>query len=96
VVDDFIERLLVTATLNANPAINEARRRVPKAGLKCHVAALVCEACRRRPAEKSPGRRKSPPPSRLAIPMFAGIQDGRRLAASTNSGEIGARRKGLS
>ncbi len=30
VVDDFIERLLVNATLNANPAINEARARVPK------------------------------------------------------------------
>ena len=43
VVDDFIERLLVNDTLNANPAINEARRRVPKAGLKFHVTALVCE-----------------------------------------------------
>jgi hemoglobin len=44
VVDDFIERLLVNATLNANPAINEARKRVPKAGLKFHVTALVCTA----------------------------------------------------
>jgi hemoglobin len=44
VVDDFIERLLVNATLNANPAISEARARVPKAGLKFHVTALVCEA----------------------------------------------------
>ena len=43
VVDDFIERLLVNATLNANPAINEARVRLPKAGLKFHVTALVCE-----------------------------------------------------
>jgi hemoglobin len=43
VVDDFIERLLVNPTLNANPAINEARARVPKAGLKFHVTALVCE-----------------------------------------------------
>jgi hemoglobin len=43
VVDDFIERLLVNATLNANPALKEARARVPKAGLKFHVAALVCE-----------------------------------------------------
>ena len=43
VVDDFIERLLVNETLNANPAINEARARVPKAGLKFHVTALVCE-----------------------------------------------------
>jgi len=43
VVDDFIERLLVNATLNANPAIDEARMRVPKAGLKFHVTAMVCE-----------------------------------------------------
>ncbi len=43
VVDDFIERLLVNETLNANPAISEARARVPKAGLKFHVTALVCE-----------------------------------------------------
>jgi hemoglobin len=43
VVDDFIERLLVNATLNANPAISEARARVPKAGLKFQVATLVCE-----------------------------------------------------
>ena len=43
VVDDFIERLLVNDTLNANPAINEARARVPKAGLKFHVTTLVCE-----------------------------------------------------
>src|SRR5262245_63189529 len=43
VVDDFIERLLVNDTLNANPAINDPRKRVPKAGLKFHVTTLVCE-----------------------------------------------------
>ena len=43
VVDDFIERLLVNSALNGNPAISEARSRVPKAGLKFHVTALVCE-----------------------------------------------------
>ncbi len=43
VVDAFIERLLVNATLNANPAISEARARVPKAGLKFHVTTLVCQ-----------------------------------------------------
>jgi hemoglobin len=43
VVDDFIERLLVNDTLNANGAISEARARVPKAGLKFHVTTLVCE-----------------------------------------------------
>jgi len=44
VVDDFIERLLVNRTLNANPAIKEARARVPAAGLKFHVTTLVCQA----------------------------------------------------
>lgn len=43
VVDDFIERLLVNDTLNANPAIKAARDRVPKPGLKFQVTALVCE-----------------------------------------------------
>lgn len=43
VVDDFVERLLVNDMLNANPAIKEARDRVPKAGLKFQVTALVCE-----------------------------------------------------
>jgi hemoglobin len=43
VVDAFIEKLLVNDTLNANAAINEARARVPKAGLKFHVTALVCQ-----------------------------------------------------
>lgn len=43
VVDAFIEKLLVNDTLNANPAINEARKHVPKAGLKFHVTALVCQ-----------------------------------------------------
>jgi hemoglobin len=42
VVDDFIERLLVNETLNANPAIRQARERVPKAGLKFHVTTLGC------------------------------------------------------
>jgi hemoglobin len=43
VVDDFIERLLVNDTLNANPAIKASRERVPKAGLKFHVTTLVCQ-----------------------------------------------------
>ncbi|HEY7699214.1 MAG TPA: group 1 truncated hemoglobin [Vicinamibacteria bacterium] len=42
-VDDFIERLLVNDVLNANPAIKEARERVPKAGLKFRVTALVAQ-----------------------------------------------------
>ena len=44
VVDDFIDRLLVNDTLNANPAIKEARGRVPAPGLKFHVTTMVCEA----------------------------------------------------
>ena len=43
VVDDFIDRLLVNKTLNANPAIKEARERVPRQGLKFHVTTLVCQ-----------------------------------------------------
>jgi hemoglobin len=43
VVDDFIERLYVNDILNANPKIDEARKRVPKAGLKFRVTALVCQ-----------------------------------------------------
>jgi hemoglobin len=43
VVDDFIERLYVNDVLNANPKIREARDRVPKAGLKYRVTALVCQ-----------------------------------------------------
>ena len=41
VVDDFIERLLVNDVLNANPAIDEARASVPKAGLKYRVTEMV-------------------------------------------------------
>lgn len=44
VVDDFIERLLINDTLNANPAIAKARDSVPKAGLKYRVTELVCQA----------------------------------------------------
>ncbi len=43
VVDRFIELLLVNDVLNANPAIRAARDRVPAAGLKFHVTALVCQ-----------------------------------------------------
>lgn len=43
VVDTFIELLFVNDVLNANPAIKTARERVPAAGLKYHVTALVCQ-----------------------------------------------------
>ena len=44
VVDEFIERLLVNDTLNANSAIADARSAVPKAGLKYQVTAMVAWA----------------------------------------------------
>lgn len=44
VVDNFLERVLVNDILNANPAILEARDRVPKAGLKFQVTAFLCQA----------------------------------------------------
>ena len=44
VVDDLIERLSVDEILNANPAIKEARDRVPKPGLKFHLTAMICQA----------------------------------------------------
>ena len=43
VVDDFIERVLVNETLNANGAVNHARQVVPKAGLKYRVTEMVCQ-----------------------------------------------------
>lgn len=43
VVDTFIDLLLVNDVLNANPAINAARKRVPAAGLKYRVTELVCQ-----------------------------------------------------
>lgn len=44
VVDDFIDRLVVNKTLNANPAIKRARDAVPKAGLKYQVTSFVAQA----------------------------------------------------
>ncbi len=43
VVSDFIDALVSDAVLNQNPAIDEARKRVPAAYLKYHVTALVCQ-----------------------------------------------------
>ena len=43
VVDDFVDRLLANELLNENPMIAEARDRVPKAGLKFRVTALICQ-----------------------------------------------------
>ena len=44
VVSDFIDSLVPDAVLNANPAIDAARKRVPPPYLKYHVTTLVCQA----------------------------------------------------
>ncbi|WP_432474605.1 group I truncated hemoglobin [Amphritea sp. HPY] len=43
VVSDFLDALVPDATLNANPAIDAARKRVPTPYLKYRVSALVCQ-----------------------------------------------------
>lgn len=44
VVSDFIDALVPDAVLNANPAIDAARKSVPAPYLKYHVTAMVCQA----------------------------------------------------
>jgi len=44
VVSDFIDALMPDAVLNANPAIDAARKRVPAPYLKYHLTAMVCGA----------------------------------------------------
>ena len=43
VVSDFIDALVLDSVLNANPAIDAARKRVPAPYLKYHVTAMVCQ-----------------------------------------------------
>ena len=44
VVDDFIDRVMADARLNANPLVDEAHHRVPPAGFKYLVTEMVCWA----------------------------------------------------
>jgi hemoglobin len=44
VVSDFIDALVPDPVLNANPAIDAARKRVPAPYLKYHVTAMVCQS----------------------------------------------------
>lgn len=44
VVNDFIDALVPDPILNANPAIDAARKVTPAPYLKYHVTAMVCEA----------------------------------------------------
>lgn len=41
VIDDFIDRIMADARLNANPAVNEAHHKVPPAGFKYLVTEMV-------------------------------------------------------
>jgi hemoglobin len=41
VVDTFIDRIMVSPELNANPLVDEAHHRVPKAGFKYLVTEMV-------------------------------------------------------
>lgn len=43
VVNDFLDALVPDAVLNANPAIDAARKSVPTPYLKYHVTAMVCQ-----------------------------------------------------
>ena len=44
VVSDFIDALVPDSVLNANPAIDAARKKVPPPYLKYHVTSMVCQA----------------------------------------------------
>ncbi|GIW81926.1 MAG: group 1 truncated hemoglobin [Gemmatales bacterium] len=44
VVDDFIDRIMEDPRLNANPKVDEAHHRVPRAGFKYLVTEMVCWA----------------------------------------------------
>ena len=44
VVDDFIDRVMTDARLNANPKVDEAHHRVSAAGFKYLVTEMVCWA----------------------------------------------------
>jgi hemoglobin len=44
IVDDLVDRLMDNPVLNANPAIDEAHHRLPKAGFKYLVTEMVCWA----------------------------------------------------
>ena len=44
VVDDFIDRVMADARLNANPKVDESHHKVAPAGFKYLVTEQVCEA----------------------------------------------------
>lgn len=44
IVDDLVDRLMDSPALNANPAVDAAHHRLPKAGFKYLVTEMVCWA----------------------------------------------------
>ncbi len=44
VIDDFVDRIMKNAVLNANPKVDEAHHKVPPAGFKYLVTEMVCWA----------------------------------------------------
>lgn len=44
IIDDLVDRLMDDPELNANPAVDEAHHRLPKAGFKYLVTEMVCWA----------------------------------------------------
>ena len=44
VVDDFVDRIMHNARLNANPKVDEAHHKVPPPGFKYLVTEMVCWA----------------------------------------------------
>jgi hemoglobin len=44
VIDDFIDRIMVDARLNANPHVDEAHHRVSPQGFKYYVTEMLCWA----------------------------------------------------
>ncbi len=44
VADDIVERVLANETIEANPLVSEAHASASKAGIKYHVASLICQA----------------------------------------------------
>ncbi len=43
VVSDFVDAMVPDSILNANPAIDAARKKVPPSYLKYHVTSMVCQ-----------------------------------------------------
>ena len=44
VIDNLIDRVMADDRLNANPRVDEARRRVSPAGFKYYVTEMACQA----------------------------------------------------